>query len=534
MSHLSSVESFLTAVFICCTVSSSAEADNSKSWLRRAESAVDRISDGEAADLTFTRLLEVYIQRGETGDAEKTAKQIRSREHRLRAHISIARHYAEAGDVDRCRLELEQAQPLASPTRLPGEELLEACLHLAESPPLAISFMSREQDDPDRARMKLCQALTRHGYLNQAITIAAGESDAGKQNALQLTIAIAAARAARIADTEKAAKNLTVSSLARQRVWSALAAALYRKNDLQSARLYADRVNSSRIKQTDEFLIRIDRKIPPGTLTFRTYHSERTEKELPLTVPLPSGDPDEARRLLEEIIAGAKASPMKPSQGQFGPWNQNGHLARIRLQHGFVAALYRKAGKDKQAAGQMQLAERALVTLINENAWAGSFALRELQHVLASLNDTQGLIRLIDLQSEIARTSSEPRVTSPPLVAEAVVPSLLSSGDIERAEQIASSALSRQSVWNSRGSRRSQIVACFINAGKLKPARDILKSSVPGEFTAAACENAGRALVRQDHRLLMQPEWQNDIGAFQRAHLYVGAALMVRENSKTD
>ena len=115
--------------------------------------------------------------------------------------------------------------------------------------------------------------------------------------------------------------------------------------------------------------------------------------------------------------------------------------------------------------------------------------------------------------------------------ADIVVPELLRSGNVEAAKKLAKTTLSRERGFDRTTGDQSEIVSCFIEAGKPEAAHEILNGSKPHDFTAAACENAGRALVKKDRGLLMQPKWQNGIGAFQRAYLCIGAAIMAKENS---
>ena len=223
-----------------------------------------------------------------------------------------------------------------------------------------------------------------------------------------------------------------------------------------------------------------------------------------------------AKRLLESVIADAKENPVEATEGQFGPWNQKGHLARIRVQHALVAALYRKAGNQEQATRQMKLAEEAFQTLAEVHAWAAQFAFMELQPTLVSLKDTKGLQRL-------AVVAQRPLASS---AIDVIVSETLSSGDIERAKKLAKTALSGQAAKGRWGNGRSEMVSCFINAGRVETAYEIVQSSKPGAFTAAACENAGRAMIQMDRgQLLRTAKWRKEIGAFQRAHLCIGAAL---------
>ena len=502
-----------------------------ETWLRDAESACDTFEDEDAADLALARLQAVYIEWGEIENAERIARRIKDPFRRVRAHIANARHYAEAGNLEQCKINLDLAKPLAVKSRLSGNALVEAYLELAKSPALTISFMTRGPNDP-RDRKKLCQALARHGYLDEALKIAGSEVDDEKQNALRLSIALAAAKTGRIEDTEKVIQDLTTSYAAKQNLWSELPAALYKKGDLDSARRFASRVKSRDIKLKNECLRRIADNLPSDTLSISAYaYTTR------LPIPLPSDDPVAANRILEEVIAEAERNPIKSTQGQFGPWNQKFQLARIRVQYSLVAALYRKAGNREQARVKMQLAEEAFQVLAKEERGFGAIiALNELQGPLIHLQDAEGLRRLTE----------DANVPLLSWAADLVVPNMFMSGDIEAARKLAENTLSGKrvfplgTVWSQTGDhglstgRPSKIVSCFIDAGELDIAFELVKSSKRNSFTAAACENAGRAMVKRDYGLLAKPKWRNGIGAFQRAHLCIGAARMAKEKSNAN
>ena len=64
----------------------------------------------------------------------------------------------------------------------------------------------------------------------------------------------------------------------------------------------------------------------------------------------------------------------------------------------------------------------------------------------------------------------------------------------------------------------------------MQVAHELIKTSEQVEITAPACESAGKTMIKTDReRLLRTSKWRNDIGAFQRAHLSIGAALMSKE-----
>lgn len=502
-------------------------------WLHQAEQACERIEDREAADLAFARLQAVYLQWGEVENAERIARRVKEPLRRVRAHIANARYYAEVGKLEQCKINLDLAKPLAVKSRLSGNTLVEAYLKLAKSPALAISFMTSGPNDP-QDRKKLCQALARHGYLDQALRIAGNEVDDQKQNALRLSIALAAAKAGRIEDTEQATKDLKTSYSARQNLWGELAAALYKKHDVESARRYAFRVDADR-KSHDEYLRRIDDNVPPDTFSINTHAPANGSTAF--RIPLPSNDPEAANRILKEVISLTERNPIESTQGQFGLWNQKFQLARIRVQYSLVAALYRKAGNQEQATMKMKLAKEAFQILAKEERGFGAmFAINELQGPLIQLQDAEGLRRLTE-DADVPLLS---------LAADLVVPNMLLSGDIEAARKLAETTLSGKRIfplgtdWPGTSyhgpstGRPSKIVSCFIDAGELDAAFESVKSSKPDSFTAAACENAGRAMVKKDYGLLAKPKWRNSLGAFQRAHLCIGAARMAKEKSNAN
>jgi tetratricopeptide (TPR) repeat protein len=309
-------------------------------------------------------------------------------------------------------------------------------------------------------------------------------------------------------DTEKAYKELKANYSTREDIWRELAAALYKKGDLESARRYASRVDTD-IRRYDEYMRRIVDNLPSDTLSINTHASAYGSK--PVRIPLPSEDPGAANRILEEVIALTERNPIESTQGQFGPWNQKFQLARIKVQYGLVAALYRKAGNQEQAKVKLKLAEEAFQTLAKEELGFGAiFAVNELQGPLIHLQDAEGLRSLTE-------NSNVPMLS---WAADLVVPDMLLSGDIEAAKKLAQNTLSGKrdfplgTGWSKTGDHGpstgspSKIVSCFIEAGELDKAFELVKSSKPNRFTAAACENAGRAMVKKDHGLLTKPNWR--------------------------
>ncbi len=235
--------------------------------------------------------------------------------------------------------------------------------------------------------------------------------------------------------------------------------------------------------------------------------------------PLPE-DPNEAERLLEATIADAEKNPVESTTGQFGPWSQEAQVARIRMQYAMVAALYRKAGNDDEANRKMEIAEEAVKTVAGEDAFAAMMALGQLQRTQIALDDVDGLIR--------AAAAVQPELWL--MSADAIVAKVLSSGNVDEAKKLAKQALSTGPAFNAPQTNQSAVISCFIEAGEIQAAHELVKTSKPIELTAVACEIAGRAMIKSNRgQLLRTSKWRNDIGPFQRAHLSIGA-LMAKQN----
>ena len=524
MNYPTTFGAYWVVALIGCTLSSPVAANDPQVLLREAELACVGIKDLNERDQSLLRLHTIYLQRDEIAKAQKVSLLIKDTRRRVAAHVAIARRFAEAGDLERCKTELYRATPFAVETRASGDQLMDAYLELTKSPELVISFMS---DDPDNAeaRESLCRALARHGFIDKALEIAESQVDVDEQNSLKLTAALAAARAARSADTEKAIKDLEARRPVLQKVWTALVSALYDKGDLESARMYVDLVNDGQLKRKVE--------APPGAKDNRPLNHdelqafENSSKNTgPFTIPIRSEDPDEANQLLERIIAQAEKNPVKPTNGQFGAWNQEFQLARFRVQYVLVAELYRKAGDQEQATSKMKIAEEAIRLLFQkENGFGTLFAIGELQAPLIYFKNPK----------ELRRLAESTKIPLYSWAADVVVCDMVSSGEFEAAKELATTTLARDSsFFDLTSGDRSKIVACFVEAGKLNLAKEILESSNPSRFAANACENAGRAIAQRDPDLLRQPEWNSALGAFQRTHLLIGAASEFQETRGTE
>ena len=512
----------VTAALTCRTAFGSAVEGEAEFWIRQAESACNEIEDWNSADRAFFRLHAVYVQWGEIAKADKITARIRDNELRVKAHIANARHYAETGELDRCKLELNLARPLKV-NSLVRDDLVDAYLRFADSPKLAISYITEHHDTP-KAYEDLCEALGRHGHFDEAWKIAEQEQDAYQQTTLKLSAAFAAAKAARIVDTERAIEQLAGNDRAErseQSIWCELAKALYRKGDMESARKYATRVTNKYTIRTNRDLRRIANDVPPDA----PYVNKSASKTSTSSFPQLTDDenPEKADRVIEAMIARAEKNPVKASTGQFGPWNQAAQLAKIRLQYAQVSALYRKAGNQDEATKKLKLAEEAIQTLVQENSFAGMLLLYGIYNMQIEMDDTEGLKRCT-------------AVVNPSLwlkMADPIVTKVLSSGDIDGAKEIAWRALgAKPAIVNSDFTQRSSIIARFIEAGETQAAHELVRTSEPVDITAAACEIAGRAMINSDRgQILRTSKWRNDIGAYQRAHLSIGAAIAAKQQN---
>ena len=101
------------------------------------------------------------------------------------------------------------------------------------------------------------------------------------------------------------------------------------------------------------------------------------------------------------------------------------------------------------------------------------------------------------------------------------------------AAKIARKALSAKPAFGgSLDVDRSTILACLIEAGAPDVAHALVKTCEAVASAAVAFESVGLAMTKTDRgQLLLSSEWRNGIGAFQRAHLYIGAAKGTKENA---
>ena len=397
---------------------------------------------------------------------------------------------------------------------------------MAKSPPLAIAFIIVAHDDP-KAREKLCEALARHGHLDEALKIAESEQDDKKRLTLNVKTALAAAKAARIEDTERAVRHVMMidaHQYSGQGIWCELAEAFYKKGDMESARKYAARVTDKYTIATHRILRRIAKGVPPDAPYVSSSRSEASGK--PFGESLQTDDPEEANRIVEAAVANAKKNPIESTTGQFGPWNQTAQLAKLRLGYAYVAALYRKAGKQDEARKATEIAGEAIQTIVRENGFVAMLELSNVYHLQIRMDDIDGL--------KGSTAVTDPRLWL--MLADPIVCKVLSSGDVDGAKNIARRALSTKTGFGSlSGSDRSEVISCFIECGETQAAHELVKASELAELTAAACENAGRAMMKTDRgQLLRTSKWKNGIGAFQRAYLSIGAAIKAKENSNAN
>ena len=511
--------------FACFATPVSAQEYKAEFWLGQAELACNEIENEASADRVFTRLHAVYLQWGEVAKAEKITPRIKDPDQRARSHIAIAKHYAESENLNKCKLALNQARPLVSNSIL-RDELVEAYLKFANSPTQAIWFITAEHDTP-KARLGLCEALARHGFLDEALEMVENELDKRTQSTLKIRIALAAAKAARMGDTERAVRQLDMGKRTdhyKQSVWCALAKALYKNDDMESARKYAELVTDKYTIQTNRDIRRIKDDIPPDAPYVTRPRTDRGKNSL--SELLQSGDAEKASQTVEANIADAVLNPIEESTGQFGPWNQSGQLAKLRLQYAPVAAMYRKAGNQDEANKLDRIVEDALQTIVEENTFMAVLEIGNLLRVQVRMDDIDGL--------KLVTAATDPRIWQ--VSVDPVVSKVFSSGDIDGAKNIARRALAVEARFDGLSeSDPSEIIACFIESGETEIAHQLVKGSHPAELTANACEQAGRAMIKSDHGTMLQTsKWRDDIGPFQRAYLTIGAAIMSRQSSDSD
>lgn len=509
-SQASGLGCLLACLFVCSPVLGHAPGDRLQ-WLQRAEAGCQQIKDQASADRARFDINVELIKAGQLDRSIKIIDEIEDTELRGLAHIALAKEYASRSQSQLSGEQLAKARQQPVSYRL-RNELVEAYLTTAKEPQSAIDYILQKQNNK-RNREYVCQALARTGFIDEALELATQEKESADQQLLATRAAFAAASAGLVQDTEAAVAHPVFakeSNRSLQRIWCDLAKALYRDKNMDLAKEYAARVTDRYVIRTNRDLRRIKDDIPPGT-----PYLMKSAQSQEATV-LKSSDPEVASRALAALVANVEANPIKPSSGQFGDWNQDGQLARVRLQHAIVAALYRKAGNSAEADRHLKLAQAAVKKVEEVNAFAGLMAISDVQRQLLSMDALATL-------KEVAQAAN------PQLflwVAQLSVDKLLESGDVRGAQELAGRVLASEYAFGgSLFEDQNQLIAAFVKANELPVALQLVKQANTTKESARALHDAGKAMIEAGHRqALLSAPWQGELSAFRRTYLNLGAA----------
>ncbi|MFN3192829.1 MAG: hypothetical protein ACE361_20130 [Aureliella sp.] len=488
----------------------------SEFWLKRATEAAGEIPDLSARDSSLERLVEVRLEFGDVARAKKAALEIGEDDVRLRVHLTIAQYFGDRGRLELCEEELKLARRIAHSAR---QRLLvmDAYLRLLRAPDEALKCIAEDIENVS-TKEQLVEALIQYGFVERAVAICLESRERETQELLLVKCANKTARMSDAKSTEMLLNHLAPYKIRDSRVqeiYCELAEALAKNGRLGLAEEYATKVTENYIIRTHRTL----RRIKEGTPIDAPFQFRQSPKDQMSAFEWVTSfeDAEEADRQLKAAIGAAEANPIEDSKGQFGPWNQSGELARIRMQYFQVAALYRKQGNYDEARERMEIAEDAIQVVSKENAFAAMMASLSLVSSQIRANDIEGLKRFTSV--------AEPYLWSN--LANEVVEKVIDSGDIAGATKIAWRVVSsdRRSLLGNGDGRCDKIVSCLIDAGATKVAYEVLQANAEDKQIATALESAGHAMVRTGAAAeLLEAKWTTDLSPEQRLYLAIGAA----------
>ena len=413
------------------------------------------------------------------------------------------------------------------------QRLVDAYLEYAKSPMSAIKLVKDRLGD-SRVKDGLCESLAKFGFLDDALEVARSEPKAEKRATLDWRIAYATAKAGRARDTQRAIENAAqheVPNVAYRTssVFLELVGSLRSSDRIDLAEEYATRITDSVNKRKlDRLLRRPLRKTAKTTGQEKDLDAKQLDQKRKQFVlqKIQVKDAVAAAELLESKIAEAKANPVKASTGQFGPSNQTTHLASIELEFANVAFLYHLDGNPVEATANMKRAEDAIEKLSNENAFFAWMKLMDFYQVQMAMNDVEGLKRSTD------RFLGELWLVH----AHQIVSKVLLLGDVDAARRIAQKALATKPAFATRDPGVSaKVISCFVEADETMIALELLKYTQPDNYGIAACQYAGTAMIQSKRGLLLRTsKWRNGLKPFQRANVFIGAAIAAKKVANAD
>ena len=492
-------------------------------WMRTAASAATQIEQPELASKCISEIAMLYASSGDVETAAALRDEIEEPGLRLATGISIAAAMKERGDVVGCTQELEVAQTLATHD---GQrcELIRAYVRIAERSDLATNWILGMEKPHLNLISELCEEIAASGELQLAIK-AADEADVGEEDrkTLRKRIGFSVAKVGRVEDTEFAVANLIEKSddYYRDSLWLKLAEALHSAGKSDLAQQYVRRVKHKYIVRTNRRLMaRIEAGQPekkaqsPERPLVETILEKFGKSDLTKDQALAAAGMQELE--IEQKFRLAKANPKAPSTGQFGPWNQEGELAKIRSEVFKASTLYRVAGEETKADDKLAEALEAFQEVVTENPFIAKLTLYDFLYFQVQHGDLKGLQAIAE--------ELEPAIWSK--AADWIVLLLLQQGEVEVAEKLAIRVLTNPTMFGP-GSKydAKELISGFVEAKHLSRAHRILRAGKP-EIAGPACwKEAGRLMVEKGLGLLLQTrKWSRSLPPMHRFYIALGAA----------
>ncbi|MEM7476579.1 MAG: hypothetical protein AAF483_16450 [Planctomycetota bacterium] len=503
-------------------------------WMRTAATAAIQIEETKYRSKCLFEIAMLYAEAGDAETAAELRDQITQADFRLAATIVVARARKEADDQEGCLQELDSVRHLATDYAT-YVELLRAYIRVAERIDLAKQLVFALEKPHLELLFVLCEEMALAGELKLACATI-DEATLGDQDrkSLRSRVGFAVAKAGRVEDTEFVVANLIDKSddYDRDSLWLKLAEALHDACKSVQAQKYVRRVKHEYIVRTNRRLMaRIEAGKTEEQTPIPSEQATATEKlrtemilqqfgksELTKEQALVAAGQKDSE--IEENLRLARAKPKEPSNGQFGPWNQEGELAKIRTQAFEVSALYRFAGEQEKADAELAEAVKAFHGVVTENAFIAKLTLHEHLNEQVRYGDLKGLQAIAE--------EFEPEIWDKS--ADWIVLLFSQQGEVDIAEKLAIRVLRSPTMFGTSSKySANQLISGFVEEKYLTQAYNILRSGKP-EIAGPACwEEAGRLMVEKGLGLLLQTrKWSRSLPPMHRFYIAFGAAKQSR------
>ena len=488
-------------------------------WRQLALKHINELQKPKVLGRALFEFTPVRLAAGDIEGASADAVRISNPQLRGYAHYSIARYRKALGDTDGAVAEVNAALESATERGFCFEHV-DACLDIAESLPMAKSYVSSVVDSsPSRssyANSSLVRALAKRGFFKEAMQILNRTPEA-KRPRLLSDVAFATAKRREIANTEEILQRIS-NDKTRDSVYVTLVRALCHRELHDDALKFVSKIKGPVARSEAEKMAGRLSGEPVGDISIEDL-KEQISKEESLKARQKLYDSMLKRQLQEKDISGAEATieamvkliktaSFEEEKSKFGNVNDKFRIASVEVNYLQIARLYSERGEMEKSRSAKQLGTKAVNDMPDSSGLgkmlmlpgilASQIAYGEIDEVRKSVRD----IKPVFWQQQ----------------APMLVKAFLSDGDTETAMYIS------ETLLNGDGAGGAEIISSFIQAKRMDSARMLLdKVRIESHIGHDACRAVGATMIQTNQTELLK-DWVKELPAGVSAHLCIGAA----------